>query len=144
MKLKSIIVPKNFLTTMPRQAKLDAITKYYKKHGTLDKPITVNKNGVLLDGYARYIVANTVKMEDVPVVIKPENSIYVAAVHSRKSKRYWWKVKKSDEKGFVNKVHIGSKILVDTKKGNVDAYVVDIKVLEEPPIDNMIKYVVEY
>jgi len=40
-----------------------------KRTGHLDKPLTIDKSSkVLKDGYRRYIVAKTVKMDKVPVV----------------------------------------------------------------------------
>jgi len=40
-----------------------------KRTGHLDKPLTIEKESkVLKDGYRRYIVAKTMKMDNVPVV----------------------------------------------------------------------------
>ena len=43
--------------------------EFVKRTGHLDKPLTIEKETkVLKDGYRRYIVAKTVKMDKVPVV----------------------------------------------------------------------------
>lgn len=40
----------------PRKSHIDKVRKYYSQHNYIDKPLIVNKKGVLLDGYIRYLV----------------------------------------------------------------------------------------
>ena len=64
-----IIVPEAFLKTCPNPVKTEEVIEFVKRTGHLDKPLTIDKGSkVLKDGYRRYIVAKTVKMEKVPVV----------------------------------------------------------------------------
>ncbi|WP_176586450.1 plasmid stabilization protein [Priestia megaterium] len=64
-----IIVPEAFLKTRPNPVKTEEVIEFVKRTGHLDKPLTIEKETkVLKDGYRRYIVAKTMKMDHVPVV----------------------------------------------------------------------------
>jgi len=64
-----IIVPEAFSKTRPNPVKTEEVIEFVKRTGHLDKPLTIEKGSkVLKDGYRRYIVAKTVKMDKVPVV----------------------------------------------------------------------------
>ncbi|QJX74682.1 plasmid stabilization protein [Priestia megaterium] len=66
---EDIIVPEAFLKTRPNPVKTEEVIEFVKRTGHLDKPLTIEKDSkVLKDGYRRYIVAKTVKMDKVPVV----------------------------------------------------------------------------
>lgn len=63
-----IIVPEAFLKTRPNPVKTEEVIEFVKRTGHLDKPLTIEKETkVLKDGYRRYIVAKTMKMDKVPV-----------------------------------------------------------------------------
>ncbi|MDN3233562.1 plasmid stabilization protein [Priestia megaterium] len=64
-----IVVPEAFLKTRPNPVKTEEVIEFVKRTGHLDKPLTIEKGSkVLKDGYRRYIVAQTMKMDKVPVV----------------------------------------------------------------------------
>ncbi|MED3929073.1 plasmid stabilization protein, partial [Priestia megaterium] len=64
-----IIVPEAFLKTRPNPEKTQKVIDFVKRTGRLDEPLTIEKgSNVLKDGYRRYIVAKTVKLDQVPVV----------------------------------------------------------------------------
>ncbi|MBV6738326.1 plasmid stabilization protein [Priestia megaterium] len=64
-----IIVPEEFLKTRPNPEKTQKVIDFVKRTGRLDEPLTVEKGSkILKDGYRRYVVAKTVKMDQVPVV----------------------------------------------------------------------------
>lgn len=66
-----IIVPEAFLKTRPNPEKTQKVIDFVKRTGHLDEPLTIEKESkVLKDGYRRYIVAKTVKMDKVPVVFE--------------------------------------------------------------------------
>lgn len=66
--LEKIIVPEAFLKTSPNREKTQRVLDYVKKHGTLDEPLRVDQESYeLLDGYRRYLVAQTLNMDLVPV-----------------------------------------------------------------------------
>lgn len=66
---EDIIVPEAFLKTRPNPVKTEEVIEFVKRTGHLDKPLTIEKDSkVLKDGYRRYIVAKTMKIDKVPVV----------------------------------------------------------------------------
>ncbi|MGG0459726.1 plasmid stabilization protein [Priestia aryabhattai] len=66
---EDIIVPEAFLKTRPNPVKTEEVIEFVKRTGHLDKPLTIEKESkILKDGYRRYIVAKTMKMDNVPVV----------------------------------------------------------------------------
>ncbi|MGG1369127.1 plasmid stabilization protein [Priestia megaterium] len=66
---EEIIVPEVFLKTRPNPEKTQKVIDFVKRTGHLDEPLTIEKGSkVLKDGYRRYVVAKTVKMDKVPVV----------------------------------------------------------------------------
>lgn len=143
MKISDIKVPYIFLNSPPNSHKIKKCKDYYYKYGKLDKPITINKNGILIDGYVRYVVAKELGLKECPVC-KQEIRIYVKGRHSVPGKMYWWMVKKQDEEMFINKVNIGDSIYVNTKKGICPVVVTSIKTRINPPIQKKIKTVVKF
>ncbi|WP_341285704.1 plasmid stabilization protein [Priestia megaterium] len=70
-----IIVPEAFLKTRPNAEKTQKVIDFVKRTGRLDEPLTIEKgSNVLKDGYRRYVVAKTVKMDKVPVVYEYQKS----------------------------------------------------------------------
>ncbi|MGK3722453.1 plasmid stabilization protein [Priestia megaterium] len=64
-----IIIPEEFLKARPNPEKTQKVIDFVKRTGHLDEPLTIEKESkVLKDGYRRYVVAKTVKMDKVPVV----------------------------------------------------------------------------
>ena len=144
MQLTDIKIPNSFLKTQPNDTKLMACAKYYNKFGQLDKPITVNGNGYLVDGYVRYLVAKSMGMKEVPTKLIAEERIYVMGRHKDVGKKYWWVVKKKDEVNFINHINVGDKIIVNTKKGQCPAIVAHIVTRDTPPINQKIKTVASF
>lgn len=54
--LTDIVINEPFASSKPRNGKLDRIRKYYEEYGSIDRPLIVNHNNILLDGYIRYLV----------------------------------------------------------------------------------------
>ncbi|MCF6799959.1 plasmid stabilization protein [Bacillus sp. ET1] len=66
---EEIIVPEAFLKTRPNPEKTQKVIDFVKRTGRLDEPLTIEKGSkILKDGYRRYVVAKTIKMDKVPVV----------------------------------------------------------------------------
>ena len=64
-----IVVPEAFLKTRPNAEKTQKVIDFVKRTGHLDEPLTIEKGSkVLKDGYRRYVVAKTVKMDKIPIV----------------------------------------------------------------------------
>jgi len=69
LNFNDIIVPEEFLKTRPNPEKTQKVIDFVKRTGRLDEPLTIEKGSkILKDGYRRYVVAKTVKMDQVPVV----------------------------------------------------------------------------
>ncbi|MFS8602678.1 plasmid stabilization protein [Priestia megaterium] len=69
LNVADIIVPEEFLKTRPNPEKTQKVIDFVKRTGRLDEPLTIEKGSkILKDGYRRYVVAKTVKMNQVPVV----------------------------------------------------------------------------
>ncbi|MGN7233719.1 plasmid stabilization protein [Priestia megaterium] len=69
LNVDDIIVPEEFLKTHPNPEKTQKVIDFVKRTGRLDEPLTIEKGSkILKDGYRRYVVAKTVKMNQVPVV----------------------------------------------------------------------------
>ncbi|GAB1779564.1 hypothetical protein PMEGAS67_50410 [Priestia megaterium] len=69
LNVDDIIVPEEFLKTRPNPEKTQKVIDFVKRTGRLDEPLTIEKGSkILKDGYRRYVVAKTVKMEQVPVI----------------------------------------------------------------------------
>lgn len=68
--LSDIIINEPFASSKPKISKINKIRKYYSEYGYVDKPITVNYNNILLDGYLRYLVLkeNDVKYVNAKIV----------------------------------------------------------------------------
>lgn len=54
--------------SQPKDWKIQRARDRLSNDGQLDKPLTLNKNKVLVDGYTRYLVAKEVGMEYVPII----------------------------------------------------------------------------
>lgn len=65
MKLKDIKVSKKFRRHPPSQSKIEAAKKYYEEHGHLDKPIVLDHNNEIVDGYARFKMLEKLGLEEV-------------------------------------------------------------------------------
>ncbi|MFF2596690.1 plasmid stabilization protein [Priestia megaterium] len=69
LNVDDIIVSEEFLKTRPNPEKTQKVIDFVKRTGRLDEPLTIEKGSkILKDGYRRYVVAKTVKMNQVPVV----------------------------------------------------------------------------
>lgn len=144
MKLSDIKVPRSFKKTPPSPTKLIKCIEYYNEHGELDKPITIDKNNTLVNGYVRYLTAQRMKIEDVPVIYQVDLDVYVRGKHKDIGKSYWWKVKPKDKVHFIEKSHIGDHILVDTKKGERVIIIDDIVFRDQPPLPIKLRSVVQF
>ncbi|ECO1678043.1 hypothetical protein [Peribacillus frigoritolerans] len=72
---KVIVVPEAFLNSHPNPDKTQQVVNYVKQTGHLDEPITINREtNMLTDGYRRYIVAQQLELEIVPVAYEKETA----------------------------------------------------------------------
>lgn len=72
--ISKVVVPIEFMQTVPAAHKIDKVKEYYKSNGKLDKPIMLSKNNVLVDGYIRYIVAKENGLSEIEYIVQsPKN-----------------------------------------------------------------------
>lgn len=143
MKISDIKIQENFKTATPSDRKLRECREYFKKHGTIDREIVVNKNGYLLDGYIGYLVLMENGVEDVEVVSTNQSyvnkTIYVFGCHSGNGKEYVWRMSK---KVKADNIAVGSNVLVQTRFGIKTITVTRIETLYSPPVATPIKRVI--
>lgn len=68
--IASIQIPSEFLETSPREEKISKAQQFYEKHGDFDKDIVLVEGEygwILKDGYARYIAAKRMGLEEIRV-----------------------------------------------------------------------------
>jgi hypothetical protein len=66
--LSEIYVPEHFAKSTPRDWKIQRVKDRLGAKKKLDKPITINKDHYIVDGYTRYLVAREIGMQYVPVM----------------------------------------------------------------------------
>lgn len=67
--LNQIVVTEEFLNSNPSVEKTQQVLNHVKRTSCLDEPITINSDTkILRDGYRRYIAAQKVGMELVPII----------------------------------------------------------------------------
>lgn len=57
IKTAKIIIPECFANTVPSAEKVKAKMEYYEKHGRFEKPISISRDNILVDGYISYLIA---------------------------------------------------------------------------------------
>lgn len=72
METKDIIVPYMFENTPPSKKKIQAHKEYFDATHKFLKPIIVNNNGTLLDGYIDYLIAFRYGIEMIDVTVKEQ------------------------------------------------------------------------
>lgn len=95
--ISDILISKTFRNSPPRQEKINRSIEYYKKHGTLDEPLKLLDNNLLIDGYARYLAAKECGAKILPCIVS-EPYRFIRAVHKPGGKVYTWKFKGMDIK----------------------------------------------
>lgn len=69
VEISSVIVPQKFLATPVGKKKLEAVKRYIRENGNVDKPLRIDENGCLTDGYARYVAAKMCGLEKVSAIV---------------------------------------------------------------------------
>lgn len=151
--LAEVKVPKKF--ALPNEHKMCRCRKYFSKHGSVDQNIVINKDGVLIDGYVRYLVLKENNVKEVEAIIR-ENEYdthlqhsdyrntptkYVFARHMPRFKEYCWRV--TDKTINLENLKEGSRIIVWTKEGRKIVKVTRIEILDKPPVNMSVKKVIK-
>ena len=75
VKIEDIKIAEEMKATPPKKERIDSKKAYYSEHGYFEKPIEINKNHVLIDGYAAYLIAQELGIDAVECEIKPDRII---------------------------------------------------------------------
>lgn len=150
MNLSDIIVPGVFKKSKPKESKLSRIRNYVLEHGTLDKPIIINSDNVIVDNYIRYLIATEQGLQEVPVVLvekhrnkrlsQTEISLpmtYVVGKFYRCDKEYIWKNNKDLTIEVGDKIRVVSK---DKHKEKIGTAVVTVTRIFKSDNPNYLKY----
>lgn len=69
VELKRLKVSNDFQKSPPKEYKIEKAINFYENNGRFDKPVKIDKNKIILDGYARYIAAQRMGIKCVPVKV---------------------------------------------------------------------------
>lgn len=70
LKLKDIKIKEDFKRTPPNKYKMKAKWNYYRKTGSLESDIVIDKDGYLIDGYTSYLIAKADSIKKLDVIVK--------------------------------------------------------------------------
>lgn len=154
IKLSDVKISNMFKNSPPNERKMNRIRHNYIKYGVQDKPIVLDKDGFLVDGYARYLVLREFGEEYAKCVHKNNEikkipnykrapTYYIYGLHSGCDKEFVWRIPRTRIDEFVGKVIPGDSVLVNTKNGTRSIAVTKIELLNKPPIDKRIKKVIK-
>lgn len=107
IKLSDIQISDDFRKTPPHDRKIKKAIRYIKKFKRIDKPIVLN-DGVLVDGYSRYLASITTGMKEVPYVELQEIN-YIVGKFDNSNKEYTWKNDSCID------IKVGDKVLVESR-----------------------------
>lgn len=66
--IADVVIPRYMKKSCPKKWKLSRVYYRLGDKNQLDRPLTLTKDNVLIDGYTRYIVAKKIGMKFVPVL----------------------------------------------------------------------------
>jgi hypothetical protein len=66
--IEDIKIPEAFAQTTPRMEKVEKAKAFYGVTRQFDKPVLIDRNGYIFDGYARFVAAKELGLDKVPVV----------------------------------------------------------------------------
>ena len=153
IKLDEIIIPKSFLQSNPSETKMERCRNKWRKYNKQPKPLIVDKDKVLVDGYIQYLILKELGNEEGNYLVRHESkkekssyrnepTTYVYGVHPNSNciKEFMWRVPKSMT-WFSENVQVGDSILCQTKFGIAPVIVTKIEVLDKCPVDFRVKRV---
>lgn len=159
MRLSDIKVSNSFKKAKPNPFKIKECLEFYQDNGFWNKELYVDKNGYITDGYVKYIVAQMLGLEEIPVRIgtkkhsyvegkKPEsvyrhtNTCYIYGKHPNVDKEYVWRVPAGwHRSGWEDNLKVGDLVSVNTKYGVAKIIVTRIETHNVAPVDYPIKKV---
>ena len=153
IKLDEIIIPKSFLQSNPSKTKMERCRNKWRKYNKQPKPLIVDKDNVLVDGYIQYLILKELGYEEGNYLVRNESkkeknsyrdtvTTYVFGKHlnSNCTKEFIWRIPKSWT-WFAQNVQVGDSILCQTKFGIAPVIVTNVKVRDKCPVDFRVKKV---
>ena len=96
MNIEDIKISDQFLASHPSPEKMERFEKYWLLTNHQDKPIVLDKNGYLVDGYIRYLIMKRNGAKTVQTVYKGQPGALIKGVHINYdgigTKEYIWRV----------------------------------------------------
>ena len=145
MLLSEIVIKNSFKNTVPSNDKMKKAREFFANNGRIEKPIVVNENGILVDGYIGFLILQENGIEQTDVLIddgqyENQKTVYIRAVHMRdNSKEYYWRINEMTEN--VDELAIGKLVLVKTKNGNKVVRITGIETSYIPPAHRKVRRV---
>ena len=153
IKLNEIIISNAFLESNPSEMKIEKCRNKWKKYNKQPKPLVVDEDNVLVDGYIQYLVLKELGYEEGNYLVKHESKkekisyrdtrttyIYGKHPNSKDTKTYMWRVPKNWT-NWADNIQIGDTIICSTKNGYAPVVVNKIEMLDMCPIDIRVKKV---
>lgn len=158
IKLSEIKITSAFESTTPNPEKVQRYRDYYEENEKQSKPILLDYNNVLRDGYIQYLILKENGVEEATIIRKKKykrlhdrksipsyrksETTYIFGTHpnSNCTKEFCWRVPASWETWAEN-VEIGDTILCQTKFGFSPVIVNRVEILDKPPVDMRVKQV---
>lgn len=151
MRLDDIKIRDSFVNSKPNEEKMQMKTVEYNNSGKL-KPIIVDENNVLIDGYISYLILKQFEIENTRVIVKEKYNLkkfinkptyYVYGIHKTSGKEYSWFIPSGCVDSFIRKALPGDKVLVNTRNGNKKVTITRIVLLDNPPVKHRIRKVIK-
>lgn len=157
MRLEDIKITSAFENTTPNAEKVEKYRQYWIENNKQLKPILVDYNNILRDGYIQYLILKENGIEDAFIIRKKKykklgacpipsyknsETVYVFGVHpnSNCTKEFCWRLPNS-WKDLGNYIEVGDTILCHTKFGYSPVVVTRVETLDKPPVEGIIKKV---
>ena len=148
VKIKDIIVSKEFLDTVPSEKKYQKYKDYYSNFGKCKRMILLDEDNILVDGYKQYLILKENNIEEIQVKknvsarYKNNSTTYIFGRHinSKDERIYTWRVPNSWT-NWADNVQVGDSILCQTKFGIAPVIVTKVEVLDKCPVDFRVKKV---
>ena len=158
IKLSEIKITSAFENTTPNPEKVQRYRDYYEENRKQSKPILLDYDNVLRDGYIQYLILKENGVEEATIMRKKKHkrlkkrkitpsyknskTTYIFGMHpnSNCTKEFCWRIPASWETWAEN-VEIGDTILCQTKFGFSPVVVSRVEVLDKPPVDVRVKRV---
>ena len=122
MNIDDIKISDQFLDSHPSQEKMERFEKYWLRTNHQDKPIILDKNGYLVDGYIRYLIMKRNGAKTIRTVYKGQPGALINGVHihanGTTSQEYTWEIRRNKNwKSFLENIKVGDLVMCATKYG---------------------------